>query len=81
MYFDERSGINHDSLRKMVQPILDQKNATLLEDIHIVHSNYHTIGLCYAVIVAYLMSRINIIKVDSELFEDLSSEQSQKNMD
>ncbi|MBN1351933.1 DUF3800 domain-containing protein [candidate division KSB1 bacterium] len=80
LYFDERSGLNQQKLRETAALVLNRKNAILLEDIQIVRSNYQTMGLCYADIVAYLMSRIDNIEVDSQLFEELQTEYARNNM-
>lgn len=80
IYCDRREGIRVSDLRQIGESIIRKKKCLLLEDPHLVTSTIHTVGVCVADIVAYLMSRVDIIKVDSSLFEDLSSERAMKNM-
>jgi hypothetical protein len=80
IYCDERKGIRVTDVRDKVEAITKKKKYILLEDPHLVNSTVHTVGICVADIVAYLMSRVDIIKVDSSLFEDLTSEKAKKNM-
>lgn len=79
IYCDQRSDVSLADLKGVFRPIIASKNATLLEDIHRVQSNMETVGLCYADIVGYLMSRVDNIKVDAGLFEELNTEEAQRN--
>lgn len=80
IYCDKRQDIDCKKIRIIISPILKEKKLILLEDIHFVQSNMQTVGLCYADIVGYLMSRIHNITVDSGLFENLDSEEARKNI-
>jgi len=60
-------------------PVLNKKGFTLLEKVAMPHSNFHTVGILYADIVAYLSARIDTISSDIGLFESIPPEQLKKN--
>lgn len=68
---DYRSDITIAQIRMAVIPVLRACNFRLYEDVQIVHSNFETVGILYADIVGYLMSRIETIANDSELFDSI----------
>ncbi|HET6272653.1 MAG TPA: DUF3800 domain-containing protein [Bacteroidota bacterium] len=69
--FDQRSDVNATGLRMRIEPILQRKRLILFEDVILSRSGTETIGLCYADIVAYLMSRKDNIEVNHGRIEDL----------
>jgi len=71
VYCDYRSDISISQLREVAIPVLKANKFKLYEDVHVVHSNFETVGILYADIVGYLMSRIETIANDSELFESI----------
>lgn len=71
---DYRQDISSTDIREVVEPVIRQKNYTLVEDIIQVTSNFNTVGIAYADIVGYLVARIDTITNDSELFENIPPE-------
>lgn len=76
---DFRSDITAEEIRKTVLPVLSQRELCLFEDVRLVKSNFETVGILYADIVGYLMSRIDTIVNDSELFENIPPEMFERN--
>lgn len=80
IYCDRREDVKAKDIRHIAEPILRKKHYILFEDPHFITSTVHTVGICVADMVAYLMSRVNVIQVDRSLFDDLTSERAQTNM-
>lgn len=80
IFCDKRSDVCSKEIREILQQTFDRKQLTLLEDVHTIQSNMQTVGICYADIVGYLMSRIDNIQVDQSLFEGLNNAEAQKNV-
>ncbi len=75
---DKRSDISLQELRNSIMPAINSAHCELYEDIVQVDSNCQTIGLIFSDIIGYLMSRIENILHDSELFENLTPEMKEK---
>lgn len=76
---DNRSDISIQELREAILPAIADKKYELFEDIIQVRSNCETIGVLFSDIIGYLMSRIETITNDIELFENLTPDQIEKN--
>ncbi len=76
---DYRSDISIPELRAAIMPAVENKRYELFEDIVQVRSNCETIGILFSDIIGYLISRIETITSDIELFENLTPEQIEKN--
>lgn len=76
---DNRSDISVRELREAILPAVVNKKYELFEDIIQVNSNCETIGVLFSDIIGYLMSRVETITNDLELFENLTPEQIEKN--
>jgi hypothetical protein len=74
IYFDERSDISPQEICNVLKPVVDGKGYTLFEDVVMVNSNFETVGILYADLVAYLVARVDVISSDIELFEDIPEE-------
>jgi len=79
IYCDYRSDITSYEVQNIIMPVLNKKGFTLLEKVAMPHSNFHTVGILYADIVAYLSARIDTISSDIGLFESIPPEQLKKN--
>jgi hypothetical protein len=77
--YDRRDDISPAEVRAAVDPIIRKRGYTLVEDVCMANSNYHTVGILFADIVGYLVARIDTISNDAELFENLSPEQKSQN--
>jgi hypothetical protein len=75
LHIDNRADITRNEVQAVARPVLEELNYTLLEDVQLIESNYETVGVLLADIVAYLAARIATISTDSELFENLTNEQ------
>lgn len=78
-YCDKRPDIKPAEIQSVVQPILEEKGYTLLEDVVMLDSNFQTIGILYADIVGYLGGRIQTISYDYELFDNIPPEEFETN--
>lgn len=76
---DKRSDVLAENIEEIIEPILEKKKYVLIEGVNLMKSNTQTVGIVYADIVGYLKSRIDNIKVDSSLFENLDAEAAKKN--
>jgi len=76
---DNRSDISIPELREAILPAITDRKYELFEDIIQVNSNCETIGVLFSDIIGYLMSRIETITKDIDLFENLTPEQIEKN--
>lgn len=74
IYCDYRNDIPIDQIRSVLTPVLKANHFKLYEDIQYANSNFQTVGILYADIVGYLMSRIETIANDSDLFESIPPE-------
>jgi len=79
IYCDYRSDLRASEIQEAVLPTLEHKGYTLLEDVVTVDSSFHTVGILYADLVAYLAGRIDTISNDSELFDSIPADQLQNN--
>ena len=76
---DQRDDVSRKEIYDVVNPIIHEKGYTLLEDIVISRSGFHTVGILYADIVAYLYAHVDTIANDSELFQNIPPEQWENN--
>ncbi len=76
---DERTDVSQRQLSERLTPIIEKKGCLLLEDIMQIKSSIATVGICYADIVGYLMSRKDNLSENIPFFEGLSEEQSKTN--
>ena len=76
---DYRSDISINELRNAILPAVTTSKYVLYEDVIQVDSNCETIGVLFSDIIGYLMSRIETIAKDIELFVNLTPEQIEKN--
>jgi hypothetical protein len=74
LHCDQRDDINENIIREAVLGKICDKGYTLYEDVVLVKSCFHTVGILYADIVGYLLGRIDAISMDSDLFDDISEE-------
>jgi hypothetical protein len=79
VHFDHRSDIDLADLRSAVIPAVEESGYILFEDIAMPTSRYETVGILYADLIGYLLSRIDTIRSDSELFDNVSREMWEKN--
>lgn len=76
---DDRDDISIDEIREAALPALNDRGLHLCEEVIQVCSNFHTVGILLADIVAYLAARIDTISNDAELFDNLTEEEMEKN--
>jgi hypothetical protein len=76
---DNRPDISIRELREAILPVIADRKYELFEDVIQVNSNCETIGVLFSDIIGYLMSRIETITSDVDLFENLTPEQIEKN--
>ncbi len=74
LFCDNRDDISAEEVREVAIPELSKRGFLLCEEVHQPKSNFHTVGILMADIVAYLAARIDTISNDVELFEGLSTE-------
>jgi len=77
--FDFRSDIKKEELFKAIYPVIVKKGYVFLEDIHVLSSNFETVGILYADIVGYLFAKIDNISNDADLFENIPPEEFERN--
>ncbi|MDP2684473.1 MAG: DUF3800 domain-containing protein [bacterium] len=80
IYCDERSSLSPSIIRDLVKNSFDRKGYVIVEDPVIAKSNLHTVGVCIADIIGYLVSRVDNIHVDADLLKDVNKEAARKNM-
>lgn len=76
---DDRDDISETEIRDVALSALNDRGLVLCEDVIQSKSNFHTVGILLADIVAYLAARIDTISNDVELFESLSEEDLKNN--
>lgn len=76
---DNRDDVSVKELREIILPVVRNRKCQLFEDVMKIDSNCETVGLFFSDIIGYLMSRIETITSDSDLFINLTPEQIQKN--
>jgi hypothetical protein len=74
LHCDQRHDIDEKTIREAVLKKVCDKGYTLYEDVVLVKSCFHTVGILYADIVGYLLGRIDAISMDSDLFDGISEE-------
>jgi len=79
VYCDRRSDMKPIEIQNVIQPVLNKRKYTLLENVVMTDSNFNTIGILYADLVGYLSARIDTIKNDIELFENIPPDQLENN--
>lgn len=79
LHCDYRNDICPNDMRDAVRGVIEKKGFVLLEDIQCSASNMHTVGILFADIVGYLSARIDTIKNDSDLFENIPPDEFEKN--
>jgi hypothetical protein len=79
LFCDNRSDITIQEIRKAVLPAIESRKYIMVEDVIQVNSNCETIGVLISDIIGYLMSRVEVVVNDSELFENLTSDQIENN--
>ena len=77
--YDSRSDVSVSDVRDIAIPVISKKRLVLCEELVMADSNYHTVGILLADIVAYLASRIDTISNDEGLFEQIPEEEREKN--
>ena len=75
LHCDHRNDISIEEIRNVALPIIKKKGYTLFEEIQMPISCFHTVGILYADIVAYLRARVETIGNDSELFDNVPKEE------
>jgi len=76
---DHRSDLKPPEIRDAAAATVQARGYTLVEDVVCPVSNRETVGILYADIVGYLMSRIEVISTDLEMFEGLTPEEIETN--
>ena len=71
---DYRTDINASDICNALMPAIKEKGYTLFEDVVMANSNFETVGMLFADLVAYLVARVDVISSDIELFEDIPEE-------
>jgi hypothetical protein len=71
---DQRPDIRPSEVHECISPVTDERGYTIYEHVSMATSCFHTVGLLYADIVGYLVSRIDNISRDAELFESIPPE-------
>jgi hypothetical protein len=71
---DQRSDVQPTEVHESVNPIIDERGYVLCEHVSMATSCFHTVGLLYTDIVGYLVSRIDNITKDADLFEGIPPE-------
>jgi hypothetical protein len=79
LHCDHRSDITCGEVFDAVSDVIRGRGYTIFEDVCMRRSNFETVGILYADIVGYLSSRIDTIKNDSELFENIPPEEFENN--
>lgn len=79
LHYDRRDDVTCSEIRQIITPILAEKSYILYEDVVMTVSRFNTVGILYADIVGYLQARIQTIKSDSELFENIEPEHWESN--
>lgn len=79
VFADERSDVRKQDLRVAVQSAVHERGYELLEDVVTAQSNFHTVGVLFADLVAYLAARIDNISSDAELFQELPNDPGKEN--
>jgi hypothetical protein len=79
LYCDHRSDLKASDIRQAAAPTVQKRGYTLVEDVVCPVSNRETVGILYADIVGYLMSRIEVIAKDIQMFEGLTPEEVETN--
>lgn len=67
---DQLSGLDKRAVRETVSSVVTDRGFLLFEDVIYAESRMETVGTIYADIVAYLVSRIDVIENDAALFAD-----------
>jgi len=75
VYCDRRTDLTTTEIRNALQPVLDKRRYTLLENVVMTDSDFNTIGVLYADIIGYLSARIDTISNDIDLFANVSPEE------
>lgn len=79
LHCDRRDDISPREIYDAVSPVIETRGYTLLEDIVVSRSNFHTVGILYADIVGYLYARVDTIANDSDLFLNVPPDQWENN--
>ena len=79
LHCDRRDDISPREIYDAVIQVVEKRGYTLLEDVVVSRSNFHTVGILYADIVGYLYARVDTIANDSELFQNVPPEQWENN--
>lgn len=79
LHCDNRSDVSAEEIRAKVKPIIEGKGYVLLEDVILSHSSFHTVGILFADLIAFLKARVDIISNDSDLFQSIPPEHFENN--
>ena len=79
VYCDNRTDLKPVEIQDVLNPVFKKRKYTLLENVVMTDSDINTIGILYADIVGYLSARIDTISNDSELFENVPTDEFEKN--
>ena len=75
---DYRNDVKAEDLQNGMLPLVHKRGWELFEQVSLVHSNFHTVGILFADIVGYLAARVETISNDSELFEGIPPQELEK---
>lgn len=76
---DYRNDLSDIETHKKILPVLNKKGWELFEQVSVMHSNFHTVGILFADIVGYLAGRIDTIQNDAGLFENIPLKELEQN--
>lgn len=76
---DKRSDVEIQEIRDVVISVIQKRKYVLYEDVIISSSRFETVGILYADLIGYLVSRIENISSDIELFENIPKEELKNN--
>jgi hypothetical protein len=71
---DKRADIQASEVHNAIRSIVNQRGYVIFEEVSMATSGFNTVGLLYADIVGYLMSRIDNISRDADLFDSIPQE-------
>lgn len=75
IHCDNRNDIDSLEVDTIIKDTINKKGYVLFEQVVQSKSNFDTVGILYADLVAYLVARIQVISNDNELFESLTPEE------
>jgi hypothetical protein len=79
IFCDKRRDVSEQEISDVAKQIVIGRGYILLENVICVDSSFDTIGVLYADIIGYLLSRVEVISNDSELFKNIPKEKLEEN--